>query len=364
MNQKFLNKLEYNKVLCILENFAKTNIGKEYCKLLSPSSDKEIVISLLNETCEAKELIENNGSNPIEELPEIMMYIPSLHSNNSLSTRGLLDICFLLKMSRELKEYFSVVNKDSFLLLANYFDLLYINESIEKNISTKILDENTIDDHASQKLYNIRKEQKQLKLDIRERLNYFIHSSNYSKYLQDNIITMRNERFVLPVKEEYQGQIKGFVHDISSSGSTVFIEPLSVFELNNKLNALLLEENVEIQKILANLSTFLFPIADQLVNNFKIIGKLDFIFAKAKYSTEINGISPIISNKKEFNLVEARHPLINKNDVVPISINLGAEFNSLIITRAKYWWKNCCSKNCWASYFNGTKWFAYSCFKI
>ena len=288
MEQKFLEKLEYNKVLCILESFAKTELGKQLCMELNPSFEKETVCSLLDETTEARELLENNGSDPIEKFSEITMYIPSLNSNNSLSTKGLLDICFLLKMSRELKEYFSVVNKDSFLLLAQYFDLLYVNENIEKNITSKIIDENTIDDKASQKLYHIRKEQKQLKLDIREKLNYFVHSSTYSKYLQDNIITMRNERFVIPVREEYQSQIKGFVHDISSSGSTVFIEPLSVFELNNKLNSLLLEEHIEIQKILLDLSSLLFPLTSELVNNSEVIGKLDFIFAKARYSQKIN----------------------------------------------------------------------------
>ena len=246
--------------------------------------------------------------------------------------KGLLDICFLLKLSRELKEYFSVVSKSSYPLLLQYFDSLYTNKNLEESISHKILDENTVDDKASQKLYNIRKEQKQINLDIKDKLNYYIHSATYSKYLQDNVITMRNERFVIPVKEEYRGEVKGFVHDISASGSTVFIEPLSVFELNNKLSSLLAEENIEILKILSELSSLLFPITKELSSNLEIIGKLDFIFAKANYSCQISAISPIINEKKYINLVSARHPLINPDSVVPISINLGDEFKSLIIT--------------------------------
>jgi len=333
MQNKFLEKLEFNKVLDILQSFAKTYMGKELCVNLSPSFDKSSVDLILNETSEAKDLLENNGSIPIETLSEIAPYIPALNSGNALSTKGLLDICFLLKTSRELKEYFSVVDVKSYPLLLKYFDLLYTNLNIEESIGNKIIDENTIDDHASQKLYSIRKEQKQIKTDIRDKLNYFVHSATYSKYLQDNVITMRNDRFVIPVKEEYRGQIKGFVHDISASGSTVFIEPLSIFELNNKLNSLLLEENIEISKILTSLSNLLFPITRELSEDLKLIGKLDFIFAKAKYSMSINGVCPIINETKNINLVSARHPLISPDIVVPISINLGDDFSSLIITR-------------------------------
>ncbi len=361
MQSKFLEKLEYNKVLNILHDFARTYIGRELCLNLKPCFDKDDVILFLNETTEAKEIIEGNGSTPIEELPQIGAYIPSLNSRHSLSTKGLLDICFLLKMSRELKEYFAFASAENYPLLSNYFDLLYINSNIEKSISSKILDENTIDDKASQKLYSIRKEQKQIKLDIKNKLNYFIHSATYSKYLQDNVITIRNERFVIPVKEEYRGQIKGFVHDISASGSTIFIEPLSVFELNNKLNSLLAEENIEILKILADLSNMLYPLTAELSTTLGIIGKLDFIFAKAKYSNFIKAIPPIINENKYIKLISARHPLINPNMVVPISINLGDSFSSLIITGPNTGGKTVALKTVRPSYTYGTKWITYPC---
>jgi len=360
MQSKFLEKLEYNKILNILQSFAKTYIGKELCLNLNPCFNKEDVTLLLNETTEAKEIMESNGSTPIEELPQISAYIPSLNSHNALSTKGLLDICFLLKMSRELKEYFVFANAENYPLLSNYFDILYTNSNIEKSISSKILDENTIDDKASQKLYHIRKEQKQIKLDIKDKLNYFIHSATYSKYLQDNVITIRNERFVIPVKEEYRGQIKGFVHDISASGSTIFIEPLSVFELNNKLSSLLAEENIEILKILADLSSTLYPLTAELSNTLELIGKLDFIFAKAKYSNFIKAISPVINSSKFINLVSARHPLINPNLVVPISINLGDNFSSLIITGPNTGGKTVALKTARTSCTYGTKWITYT----
>jgi len=361
MLNKFLEKLEYNKILNILQTFAKTYIGKELCLNLKPCFNKDDVSLLLNETTEAKEISEGNGSAPIEELPEIGIYIPKLNSHSSLTTRGLLDICFLLKMSRELKEYFSYANSANYPLLSNYFDLLYTNSNIEKNISSKILDENTIDDKASQKLYLIRKEQKQIKLDIKNKLNYFIHSATYSKYLQDTVITIRNERFVIPVKEEYKGQIKGFVHDVSASGSTVFIEPLSVFELNNTLNSLIAEENIEILKILTDLSSLLFPLTSELSSTLEVIGKLDFIFAKASYSNYIKAIPPIINDTKFINLILARHPLINPDFVVPISINLGDSFSSLIITGPNTGGKTVALKTVRSSYTHGTKWPSYSC---
>lgn len=360
MIDKFLNKLEYNKILNILQTFAKTNMGKNSTLNLKPSFDSKTVQLLLDETTEAKELLENNGSLPIEELPDLASYLPVLNSHNALSIKGIRDICSILKMSRELREYFAFANSANYPILSNYFSLLYINSKIEKNINSKILDETTVDDKASPKLYSIRKEQKQIKLNIREKLNYFVHSTTYSKYLQDNVITIRNERFVIPVKEEFKGQVKGFVHDISASGSTIFIEPLSVFELNNKLTSLIAEENIEILKILEELSSSLFPIITELSSTFELIGKLDFIFAKAKYSNSINAISPIISNEKYINLISARHPLINSNVVVPIDINLGYNFSSLIITGPNTGGKSVALKTTRTTSTYGAKWITYT----
>ena len=178
----------------------------------------------------------------------------------------------------------------------------------------------------------IRKSQKNLSLEIKNKLNTIVHSSTYSRYLQDNVITMRNERYVVPVKEEYRGQIKGFVHDISSSGSTVFVEPISVFELNNELNNLKTDEQIEILRILEELSRKFMAITNELKTNVKLIGEIDFIFAKASFSKSINGIKPTLNKNKYINLISARHPLIDKEKVVPIDISIGEKYSSLIIT--------------------------------
>ncbi len=328
MDLKYLKKLEYNKILEILENFSKTYIGKEKCKLLLPSNN---VNYLLEQTYQALNIIYKNGSLPLSSIPNINIPIKNLESNFSLTAGDILQVATILKTSRELKEYFST-NCENVDLLIEYFKSLYIDKQIEKEIFDKILDENTIADNASSKLISIRKAQKNLGVEIKNKLNSIIHSTSYSKYLQDSIITIKNERYVVPVKEEYKGQIKGFIHDVSSSGSTIFIEPLSVFELNNELNNLKVEETIEIARILTEISKKLSTITNELKNNIKLIGEIDFIFAKASFSKSINGIKPKLNNDKFINLIEARHPLINKEKVVPINISIGNKYSSLVIT--------------------------------
>lgn len=213
-----------------------------------------------------------------------------------------------------------------------YFSELYTNHSIIDKIKKSIIDENTISDNSSNTLATIRRRQRKLEQDIKSKLNTIIHSSSYSKYMQENVVTIRNERYVIPVKQEYRSYVKGFVHDMSSSGSTVFIEPLAIFDLNNELNNLKIDENAEIERILFNLSSQLFPYTNELKLDVSIIGKLDFIFAKAKYSNSIKGITPNINTEKFVNLINARHPLIDENKVVPTTLSIGKDFSLLIIT--------------------------------
>lgn len=328
VNKKYLEKLEYNKVLENLCLFAKTYIGIQKCKALAPSSN---VNYLLEQTYEAYNLICRNGNLPISPIDNIDILIKNLESDFSLTASDLLNLTHILKTAREIKEYFSF-NQEDYELIADYFSNLYTNKQLEKEITDKILDENTISDNASTKLKAIRKSQKNLSLEIKNKLNTIIHSQTYSKYLQDNVVTIKNERYVVPVKEEYRGQIKGFVHDVSSSGSTVFIEPLSVFELNNQLNNLKADEQIEILRILEELSKKFASITDELKNNVTLIGEIDFIFAKASFSKSINGIKPELNKNKVINLISARHPLIDKDKVVPIDISIGENYSSLIIT--------------------------------
>lgn len=328
MNKKYLDKLEYNKILEILCSFAKTYIGIGKCKNLLPSNN---VPFLLNQTYEAYNLICRNGNLPISSIDNVDILLKNLESNLSLGSCDLLKLTHILKTSRELKEYFAF-NLEDYPNISEYFSMLYINKSLEKEVNSKILDENTIADTASSKLNSIRKAEKNLGIEIKNKLNTIIHSATYSKYLQDAVVTIKNERYVVPVKEEFRGQFKGFIHDVSSSGSTVFVEPLSVFELNNQLNNLKADEQIEILRILDELSKKFGAITNELKNNVKLIGEIDFIFAKASYSKSIDGIKPEINNDKNINLISARHPLIDKNKVIPIDISIGKNYSTLIIT--------------------------------
>ena len=213
-------------------------------------------------------------------------------------------------------------------IVSRYFFNLYTNPKIEKAILDSIIDENTIADNASSELANIRRNKRKLEQDIKKTLSNLLNS----KFIQEPIITIRNDRFVIPVKNEYRSEVKGLIHDMSSSGSTVFIEPFSVFEINNKINSLKVEENIEIEKILSSLSSLFFGITEELENNSRLIGMIDFAFAKAKYANDINATEPVINTEKYIDLKQARHPLISKDTVVPINISIGKDYTSLIIT--------------------------------
>lgn len=330
-----LDKLEYSEIIKLISNYCKTYIGKETVLKLSPCFDSDEVSHLLEETTEAMDISIKKSNIPVCEIPNIDIWIKQLESTNVLSAKALIDVATILKVSHELKEFFfkdPSFNTNSFSILFDYFNSLYVNKNIESTIFEKILDENTIADNASPKLSSIRKNKKKAEQAIRDKLDSIIHSSSYSKYLMEPIVTIRNDRFVIPLKQEYRNMIKGFIHDISSSGSTVYIEPLAIFEINNEINNLKIEENIEIEKILQNLSILLYKYTNELKNNVILIGKLDVLSAKVLYSKSIDGIKPTLNTQKYINLIAARHPLIDKNNVVPINIALGKNFNSLIIT--------------------------------
>lgn len=330
--EAILNKLEYNEIIDVLEKHCKTYLGKNMCDSLKPSFSFELVDVLLNETKEADTLLHQKGSPPFYETDELEKYIKILKSNQTLSIKGLLNIGMFLRIARELKEYFYDNNTSSFINLEKYFTLLYSNPSIEKSIFDKIIDESTIADNASKKLSSLRRNRKSLEQEVKDKLNSYIHSSTYAKYIMEPIVTIRNNRYVIPVKEEYRSYIKGFVHDTSSSGSTLYIEPTSIFDLNNKINHIKIEEDLEIEKILHQLSASLYAYTAELDNDLNLIANIDLIFAKAHFGIEINGITPILNNEKFVDLHKARHPLIDKDKVVPINIGLGKDYVSLLIT--------------------------------
>ena len=329
-----LKKLEFNKILESVSNYCKTYIGKNYVSELRPSQDKENIQEMLNETSQGVILIQRNSTPPLGEIADITVYLKALESYGTLSIKALLEIQNILQMSANLKKYFEkdYLETSDFSAIEQYFIDLYVNPSIVATFAKSIVDEDTIADTASSKLQDIRRRERKIEQDIRSKLNGILHSSTYSKYMRENLVTIRNGRFVIPVKEEYRGAVKGFVHDMSSSGSTVFIEPIAVFDLNNELSNLHIEEELEIERILQNLSGLLYPYTTELENNVQLIGKLDFIFAKAHYSLNLHCTTPEINDEKFIDFKNARHPLIDPANVVPISVGLGKDFLSLIIT--------------------------------
>lgn len=351
------HKLEYNKIIQIIQEFCKTYLGKKLCYIMEPSFSFENVNLMLSETMEAICLLYKKGAPPLAELAEMELHFKALESGQILSSKALLDLAHLLKNSRELKAYFkldvsntavlssnskdnitlSVEHSKSLLdknlnILEGYFSQLYVNPSIEKEIFEKILDENTISDNASTKLASLRRNRKNIEQNVKDKLSSFLHSSNYSKYLMEPVITIRNNRYVIPIKQEYRNMIQGFVHDISSSGSTVYIEPTSVFEANNQIASLKIEEEIEIEKILQYLSSLFLEIVPELNANLSVIGKLDLLFAKAQYAKNNDCVMPILNTENKINLVKARHPFIERSSVVPIDISIGEKYTSLVIT--------------------------------
>ena len=330
MNLKTLEKLEFNKICDILKSYTITYIGNSLAENLKPLNSKKEIEKAQKQTTEASILLYRKGSIPVSEIEDITPHIKKLNSGLFLSIKQLLDLKKILNTSSNLKDYFTSTEIDmsEFVNLDGLFNNLYINPSIEKELEKAIVDENTLSDDASPELKNIRKSIRSKEQEIRNKLNSFLNS----KYVQESIITMRSSRFVIPVKTEHRQDVKGFIHDISSSGSTVFVEPIAIFDLNNDLNNLKNEENIEIEKILQKLSSLFFNIIPNIENDVNLIGLIDFIFAKAKYSNSLDATEPIINDDKYINLLNAWHPLLNKNQAVKNNIPIGKDYNSLIIT--------------------------------
>ncbi len=334
MHMHYISKLEFNKVLENLSMYCSTNLGKELAMNLQIYDTADMVKQKLAETEEAVNLIYKNSTPSFCDIQDIHVYLIHLESSQNLTIKGLLDLNTVFICSKNLKTYYvkDYIDKNDFPILDRLFSNLYTNEGVISKVTSSIIDENTIDDKASPELQKIRKKIRNLEQDIRTKLHSMLHSSSFAKYVQENVVTIRNDRFVIPIKEEYRSQVKGFVHDISNAGSTLFIEPLSIFELNNEINQLRLEEEIEIETILQQLTSLFYPYIEELKTDVELIGTLDFIFAKAKYSKAISGITPTIHSKKEIHFINARHPLIDKNKVVPISIEIGKDFSTLLIT--------------------------------
>ncbi len=322
--------LELDKVLNIVADEAVTEDGKAQVLSLTPQNGFGEVERLLNETDTAYKLLARFSAPSFMGAKNVSDALKRAVRGASLSCGELLDIAEVLKNIRTLKSWRSN-NTENDDVLTEYFNALLPNKFLEEKIFLSITGPNEVSDNASDALYDIRRKISSKSVKIRESLEKIVRSST-AKYLQEAVITQRDGRFVVPVKQEYKGEIKGIVHGTSSSGSTLFIEPMSVLETNNEIRVLEAKEADEIARILYELSSLCGEFSDSISHSYNALIKLDMIFAKAKYAYKTASVKPLINTEGYIYLKRARHPLISKSRVVPITVSLGKEYESLIIT--------------------------------
>ncbi len=329
--KKALTTLEFYKITEELASLAATEGAKSLCRRLTPYGDIVYVRRKLRETSDAKAMSAANGSPSFGGVADVTASAERAAKGAQLTTRELLDIADLLNVTSRLVAYAGDKGATAG-SLSELFSRLIPNGRVENAIKRAIISEDMIADDASPKLYEIRRSIKIANNKVREILQRYITGDAYSKILQENLITQRNGRFVIPVKVEHKGEIKGLVHDTSSSGATVFIEPIAVVEQNNTLKELEIAEAKEIDRILYELSEEVAAISEVLTFNYLNITELAFIFAKAELSWKYRAVCPELTENGELRLIAARHPLLNKDTCVPIDIRLGGDFDALIIT--------------------------------
>ncbi|MDM9918228.1 endonuclease MutS2 [Clostridioides difficile] len=334
MNEKSLRVLEYNKIIDLLKKKASSSLGLKYIENLVPNTDFVEVKSMLEETSEAQSIIIKRGSVGLEGIHDIEDKVKRAYIGASLDPGSLIMIADTLRVARRLRNSLSSSDEEDFNypIIQSLSNSLYVYKDIEDQIYNAIISEVEISDNASNTLRDIRRRIAQKNQSIRSKLNSIISSTTYQKYLQDAIISLRGDRFVVPVKSEYRSQVAGIVHDQSSSGATLFIEPMTIVEMNNELRQLKLGEQEEIERILSELSAMVGEVSEDLISNQEILGRLDFAFSKGKLSIQMRGIEPTLNEDKYLNIKNGRHPLLDKKKVVANTIYLGRDFHTLVIT--------------------------------
>ena len=328
--EKSLNKLELDKVLEQLAECAGSEIGKESCRRLRPVSDLEEVQILLDQTTAASDLCTRKGNPSFSGVTDVSAALERADRGGSLQPVELLRIAGVLRCARNIKSYCDEAEKAT--VLDPLFQSLTPNKYLEDRISGAILSEEEIADSASPALADIRRHMRIQAGKIKDGLQKIISSPAYAKYLRDPIITIRGGRYVVPVKSEHKGDVPGLVHDVSATGSTYFVEPMSAVNANNALRELELKEKKEIERILAELSSEAAAHREDIDLDVKLLVQLDVIFAKAKLGYRMRAWAPLMNDKGIVELRNARHPLIDPKSVVPISLHLGRDFDSMIIT--------------------------------
>ncbi len=328
--KRALKTLEYDKILAMLAERAPTEGAKERALALLPENDPDRILRRQRETTEAKAMQAIKGMPSFGMIKDVRDAADRAAKGAVLSPRELLDIANVLRTSRSLLEY-SRTDRRGTTSLDEMFERLITDKKLEERILTAIVSEDMIADEASPALSDIRRKMRLGNNKIKDTLQNFINGS-YSKFLQENIITMRNGRYVIPVKVEHKNDVRGLVHDTSASGATLFVEPMAVVEANNELRVLQVKEQNEIERILTELSAACGTIENALELNYKNITELAFIFAKSELSFRLDATPARITGERKVNLIRARHPLLDKDKVVPITVTLGGDMSTLVIT--------------------------------
>lgn len=332
MNERICRILEYDKIIERLKSYLVSDIGRQLAESLIPSSDYRFCTELLEQTDEAVSVYSRIGHSPVTAFPDLRDLLLKVHAIHALECGELLSVARCLFACRTAKES---IERDETIPIAHLRKMsesLPSHRSIEEEIRRCILSEDEIADNASPSLAKIRRQIRIQNENLREKLNAFIKSPMYGKYLQDPIITVRNGHYAIPLKAEYRGQVPGIVHDASGSGQTLFVEPAVAVDIGNEIRRLEGEERAEIGRILAGLTSLVEPVAPALAEGLRTLGTLDVIFAKAALAKSMFAVRPSINQNGIVRIVKGKHPLLDPDTVVPIDIRLGDEFSSLIIT--------------------------------
>ncbi len=335
MNEKILHTLEFNKILTQLEEYAASELGAERIRKLKPSTSFDEVVLLQKETDEAAHVLRLKGHAPLSGIFNINPHIKRTQIGGMLNPFELVQIGNTIHAGRSMKRFIEELIEDNGLeipILAEKVDQIAVMTPLEHDIKNAIDEGGEVLDSASPELRSIRQQKRRNENRIREKLESLIRGRNAQKMLSDAIITIRNERYVIPVKQEYRSHYQGIVHDQSSSGQTLFIEPQAVVDLNNGLREMQVKENREIERILIELSSKVAEAADDLLILVEALESLDFIFAKARFGKAMKATSPDINKEGRIQLFKARHPLIPPEEVVANDISLGTDFSTIVIT--------------------------------
>lgn len=330
MNRQYPT-LELDKVLELLARHTSCEDARLAALSLEPQSDLASAQALMNQTRDAHMLLARFGGPAFGGLVNVNNALYRADAGSTLSLKELLDVASVLHVIRTISQWRST-NEGVATVLDVYFNALMPNRFLEDSITTAVISEEEIADNASPALADIRRKIRAQESRVREQLGKYTRNSNFSKYLQDNIITMRNGRYVIPVRNEYRGEVPGLVHDTSSSGATVFIEPMPIVEANNQIKLLKNKEEDEIDRILAELSANVGSFANSIKSSYGCAVELNLIFAKAQLAYAMRASVPQLNNEGIIELRRARHPLIDKNKVVPVDISLGTDFDTIVIT--------------------------------